>query len=173
MRRESRQVFPKYSYAMSRIGPCDVTSKSDLEKMIKDLSSREKYLNLLVTNAGVSVALFLSSCNPHLGTDIRSEGAPRHRLCSRPTFQGLERRILLRLAIRLQHQCNLRLLQHIGLSSLAPSLHFPFRPICPALTICYRNLKHERHHARLPRPLRLQRCQRRHRPPVQAHERRV
>ncbi|KAL9640705.1 MAG: hypothetical protein Q9164_000100 [Protoblastenia rupestris] len=36
------------------IGPCDVTSKSDLEKLIQELSSKEKYLNLLITNAGVS-----------------------------------------------------------------------------------------------------------------------
>ena len=37
-----------------RIGPCDVTSKSDLEKLIQDLSSKEIHLNLLITNAGVS-----------------------------------------------------------------------------------------------------------------------
>lgn len=36
------------------MGPCDVTSKSDLEKLIKEISSKEKYLNLLVSNAGVS-----------------------------------------------------------------------------------------------------------------------
>ena len=29
------------------IGPCDVTSKSDLEKLVKDLTSKEDYLNLL------------------------------------------------------------------------------------------------------------------------------
>ncbi|MDI1487229.1 MAG: hypothetical protein OHK93_006498 [Ramalina farinacea] len=38
----------------SSIGPCDVTSKAELEKLVKDLSSKEKYLNLLVTNAGQS-----------------------------------------------------------------------------------------------------------------------
>ena len=36
------------------IGPCDVTSKSALENLIREISSKEKYLNLLVTNAGVS-----------------------------------------------------------------------------------------------------------------------
>ncbi|KAL9127619.1 MAG: hypothetical protein Q9217_003553 [Psora testacea] len=36
------------------IGPCDVTSKPDLEKLIKELSSKEKYLSLLITNAGIS-----------------------------------------------------------------------------------------------------------------------
>ena len=35
------------------IGPCDVTSKIELEKLIQDLSLKEKYLNLLVSNAGV------------------------------------------------------------------------------------------------------------------------
>ena len=38
----------------ARIGPCDVTSKSDLKKLIKDLYSKERYLNLLITNAGTS-----------------------------------------------------------------------------------------------------------------------
>ena len=33
--------------ATNSIGPCDVTSKQDLEKLIKELSSREKHLNLL------------------------------------------------------------------------------------------------------------------------------
>ena len=30
-----------------RIGPCDVTSKPDLEKLVKNLASKEQYLNLL------------------------------------------------------------------------------------------------------------------------------
>ncbi|KAI1097592.1 NAD(P)-binding protein [Jackrogersella minutella] len=36
------------------IGPCDVTSKDDLEKLVVDLSKKEKYINLLVCNAGIS-----------------------------------------------------------------------------------------------------------------------
>lgn len=55
------------------VGPCDVTLKSDLEKIVQEISSKEKYLNLLsplsivknigfyvvnllpiVTNAGIS-----------------------------------------------------------------------------------------------------------------------
>lgn len=36
------------------VGPCDVTSKSDLEKLVREISSKEKYLNLLISNAGVS-----------------------------------------------------------------------------------------------------------------------
>ncbi|KAI1482597.1 hypothetical protein K445DRAFT_317907 [Daldinia sp. EC12] len=36
------------------IGPCDVTSKEDLEKLVTDLSKREKYIDLLICNAGIS-----------------------------------------------------------------------------------------------------------------------
>ncbi|KAI1336280.1 NAD(P)-binding protein [Xylariaceae sp. FL0016] len=36
------------------IGPCDVTSKDDLDKLVTDLSKKEKYINLLVCNAGIS-----------------------------------------------------------------------------------------------------------------------
>ena len=36
-----------------RIGPCDVTSKSDLDQLAKELSSKEKHLNLFVANAGM------------------------------------------------------------------------------------------------------------------------
>ncbi|KAK0726817.1 hypothetical protein B0T26DRAFT_737717 [Lasiosphaeria miniovina] len=36
------------------IGPCDVTSKADLEKLCKELESREDHLNVLVCNAGIS-----------------------------------------------------------------------------------------------------------------------
>ncbi|KAK6085813.1 hypothetical protein SCUP234_02720 [Seiridium cupressi] len=36
------------------IGPCDVTKKEDLEKLVAELSEKEKYINLLVCNAGVS-----------------------------------------------------------------------------------------------------------------------
>lgn len=36
------------------IGPCDVTSKEDLEKLVADIGKKEKYINLLVCNAGIS-----------------------------------------------------------------------------------------------------------------------
>jgi len=36
------------------IGPCDVTKKEDLESLISRISSKEKYINLLITNAGIS-----------------------------------------------------------------------------------------------------------------------
>ncbi|KAL8949449.1 MAG: hypothetical protein Q9222_004436 [Ikaeria aurantiellina] len=35
-------------------GPCDVTSKADLEKLVKEISSKEKHINLLIANAGIS-----------------------------------------------------------------------------------------------------------------------
>ena len=36
------------------IGPCDVTKKHDLECLVEDLRKKEKYLNLLMCNAGVA-----------------------------------------------------------------------------------------------------------------------
>ncbi|KIW64130.1 hypothetical protein PV04_09085 [Phialophora macrospora] len=36
------------------IGPCDVTSKEDLQKLTAELESKEKYLSLVVAAAGVS-----------------------------------------------------------------------------------------------------------------------
>ncbi|KAK3695731.1 hypothetical protein B0T22DRAFT_368188 [Podospora appendiculata] len=36
------------------IGPCDVTSKQDLDALYTTLASKEKYLNLLICNAGIA-----------------------------------------------------------------------------------------------------------------------
>lgn len=36
------------------LGPCDVTKKDQLEKTVQDLGQREKYINLLVCNAGIA-----------------------------------------------------------------------------------------------------------------------
>lgn len=36
------------------VGPCDVTSKEDLDELVKQISSKEKFINLLITNAGIS-----------------------------------------------------------------------------------------------------------------------
>ena len=36
------------------LGPCDVTKKADLQRIVKELQSREKYINLLFCNAGVA-----------------------------------------------------------------------------------------------------------------------
>lgn len=35
------------------VGPCDVTKKDDLEKLVKEIESKEKCVNLLMCNAGV------------------------------------------------------------------------------------------------------------------------
>lgn len=35
-------------------GPCDVTKKADLENLVSEISKKEKYINLLITNAGIS-----------------------------------------------------------------------------------------------------------------------
>ena len=58
------------------IGPCDVTSKSDLERLVKDLTSKENYLNLL------SPLLHLLSCCP---TDSNSTSQSRMQ-----AFPGLK-----------------------------------------------------------------------------------
>ncbi len=34
------------------IGPCDVTKKDQLQKLVEDLQKREQYINLLMVNAG-------------------------------------------------------------------------------------------------------------------------
>ncbi|KAH6674082.1 hypothetical protein B0J14DRAFT_626647 [Halenospora varia] len=36
------------------IGPCDVTKKDSLQDLISQISKKEKYIDLLVTNAGIS-----------------------------------------------------------------------------------------------------------------------
>ncbi|KAI0191745.1 hypothetical protein EV127DRAFT_60208 [Xylaria flabelliformis] len=36
------------------IGPCDVTKKEDLSRLVEDISKKEKYIHLLMCNAGVS-----------------------------------------------------------------------------------------------------------------------
>lgn len=39
--------------AIIPIGPCDVTKKDDLEKLVRDLGAKEKYIHLLMCNAGI------------------------------------------------------------------------------------------------------------------------
>ncbi|KAK5171238.1 uncharacterized protein LTR77_004382 [Saxophila tyrrhenica] len=36
------------------LGPCDVTKKDDLQKIVEELQAKEKYIDLLVCNAGVA-----------------------------------------------------------------------------------------------------------------------
>jgi NAD(P)-dependent dehydrogenase (short-subunit alcohol dehydrogenase family) len=44
---------PKNGGSIIPLGPCDVTKKDDLARTVKDLKEKEKYINLLVCNAGV------------------------------------------------------------------------------------------------------------------------
>lgn len=46
--------MPSLKSAYYRAGPCDVTSKEELEKLVKEISSKEKHIDLLVANAGIS-----------------------------------------------------------------------------------------------------------------------
>ena len=43
-------VLPDNLLNRTRIGPCDVTSKEDLEKLVQEISKKEKHLNLLSTH---------------------------------------------------------------------------------------------------------------------------
>ena len=36
------------------LGPCDVTKKDDLQRLVEDLQTKEKYVNLLFCNAGIA-----------------------------------------------------------------------------------------------------------------------
>jgi NAD(P)-dependent dehydrogenase (short-subunit alcohol dehydrogenase family) len=36
------------------VGPCDVTKKEDLENLVGQINKKERYINLLITNAGIS-----------------------------------------------------------------------------------------------------------------------
>ena len=36
------------------VGPCDVTKKDDLEKIVKQIGEKEKYIHMVMCNAGVS-----------------------------------------------------------------------------------------------------------------------
>lgn len=36
------------------VGPCDVTKKEDLENLVAEISKKEKYINVLICNAGIS-----------------------------------------------------------------------------------------------------------------------
>lgn len=50
----AKEHQPSGSGSIIPIGPCDVTKKDDLEKLVKQVQEKEKHLNLLFCNAGVS-----------------------------------------------------------------------------------------------------------------------
>lgn len=45
---------PDHGGKIIPLGPCDVRKKEDLDRIVTDLQSKEKYINLLVCNAGVA-----------------------------------------------------------------------------------------------------------------------
>ncbi|KAL9576470.1 MAG: hypothetical protein Q9212_007067, partial [Teloschistes hypoglaucus] len=51
---KTKTAADRYINNNKRIGPCDVTSKRELETLVQDLSAKETHLNLLVANAGIS-----------------------------------------------------------------------------------------------------------------------
>ncbi|KAB8301153.1 hypothetical protein EYC80_003051 [Monilinia laxa] len=50
----AKQHSPTSGGSIIPIGPCDVTSKKDLENLATELGKKEKYLSLLFTGAGIS-----------------------------------------------------------------------------------------------------------------------
>lgn len=50
----AKQHDPNGKGAIIPIGPCDVTKKEDLHSLVEELSKKEKYINLLVCNAGIA-----------------------------------------------------------------------------------------------------------------------
>jgi type I site-specific restriction-modification system R (restriction) subunit len=86
--REKRAKSETYSTDKDRIGPCDVTSKSELEKLIQDISSKEKYLNLLSTfsvlDSLLSHELATDTIEPsHQRRYLGSQSSSRFCLCIR------------------------------------------------------------------------------------------
>ena len=141
-----------------RVGPCDVTSKSDLEKLIIEISSKEKYLNLL----GIPLPLepsphhVLTISSPsHQRRHLRPQSTPRLNLRHRNPRPNLEQRECRRLAIRPPNQRHRRLLLHPRLSPSAPSLYRSLGSLSSPLPFRHRHLQHERDNATLSRPFRV------------------
>ena len=49
----SKSHDPSNGGSIVPLGPCDVTKKDDLDKIVKELSSKEKYVNMVMCNAGI------------------------------------------------------------------------------------------------------------------------
>lgn len=49
----SKSHDPAHGGSIVPLGPCDVTKKSDLDALVRELQEKEKHINLLVCNAGV------------------------------------------------------------------------------------------------------------------------
>ncbi|KAI9642935.1 hypothetical protein NHQ30_008669 [Ciborinia camelliae] len=50
----AKQHSPTSGCSIIPIGPCDVTSKKDLETLVAEISKKEKYISLLLAGAGIS-----------------------------------------------------------------------------------------------------------------------
>ncbi|KAK5168465.1 hypothetical protein LTR04_006725 [Oleoguttula sp. CCFEE 6159] len=50
----AKEHSPEGSGQIIPLGPCDVTKKDDLERIVKELERKEKYINLLICAAGIS-----------------------------------------------------------------------------------------------------------------------
>ncbi|KAK6600654.1 hypothetical protein H4I95_07636 [Botrytis cinerea] len=50
----AKQHSPTSGGSIIPIGPCDVTSKKDLENLVSEISKKEKYISLLLAGAGIS-----------------------------------------------------------------------------------------------------------------------
>jgi len=70
--------FPLY-WVIHSIGPCDVTKKDDLEKVVAAISRKEKYINLLVTAAGIS--------GPKVEPDSQKASELKEKLFNNESFQ--------------------------------------------------------------------------------------
>lgn len=42
---------------LCRVGPCDVTKKEDLERVVQEIQKKEKYINLLGISSSFPVSL--------------------------------------------------------------------------------------------------------------------
>ncbi|KAE8454079.1 hypothetical protein EG329_007857 [Mollisiaceae sp. DMI_Dod_QoI] len=54
LEKAARSHQPSQGGAIIPAGPCDVTKKADLEKLVKDISEKESHVDLLICNAGIS-----------------------------------------------------------------------------------------------------------------------
>ncbi|KAL3424349.1 hypothetical protein PVAG01_03630 [Phlyctema vagabunda] len=60
------------------VGPCDVTKKEDLERVVAEISKKEKYINLLVTSAGIS--------GPKAEPDLEDASKLKEKLLNNESF---------------------------------------------------------------------------------------
>ncbi|KAK7755195.1 hypothetical protein SLS62_002700 [Diatrype stigma] len=62
------------------IGPCDVTKKEDLDRLVSDLGSKEKYIDLLICNAGVA--------GPKAEPDVEDAAELKEKLWANESFES-------------------------------------------------------------------------------------